>query len=112
MFSVYALKSLKDGKYYFGQTENVIKRVIEHNKGRVKSTKFRRPLVLVGYKTFTIRNEARWFEYNIKNHSDKKKKFIADLENFKTYASGQTASVVSTKGGHRPGGPLARREVN
>ena len=81
MYSVYALKSLKDDKYYFGQTEDVIKRLNEHNQGKVKSTRHRRPFVLVGYKTYKTRNEARWVEYNIKRHSDKKRKFIAYLEN-------------------------------
>lgn len=83
MYYVYALKSLKDNKYYFGQTDNVTKRVNEHNQGEVRSTKHRMPLTLIGYKTFETRNEARWTEYNIKNHSDKKRKFIADLDALK-----------------------------
>ena len=65
-YCVYALKSLKDNKCYFGQTEDVIKRLNEHNQGKVKSTKHRRPFMLVGYKTYKTRNEARWTEYNIK----------------------------------------------
>lgn len=84
MYSVYVLKSLKDGKYYFGQTEDVVKRANEHNQGKVKSTRHRRPFVLVGYKTYKTRNEARWMEYNIKKHSDKKKKFLVELETIKT----------------------------
>lgn len=79
MYFVYALKSLKDNKYYFGQTDNVTKRVNLHNSGKVRSTKTRRPFVLIGYKTFKTRNEARWFEYNLKHHSDKKKKFLKDI---------------------------------
>jgi len=79
MYSVYALKSLKDDNFYFGQTENVFKRLEEHNHGKVKSTKKRRPFILVGYKNYKTRSEARWTEYNIKKHSDKKRKFLADL---------------------------------
>ena len=83
MHYVYALKSLKDGKYYFGQTDNVIRRPEEHNQGKVKSTRYRRPLILIGYKEYETRNEARWVEYNIKSHSDKKRKFLNDLETLK-----------------------------
>ena len=72
MYYVYLLKSLKDKKYYIGQTEDVTKRFELHNSGKVTSTKYRRPLVLIGYETFNTRNEARWHEYNMKQHSDKK----------------------------------------
>jgi putative endonuclease len=82
MFYVYLLKSLKDNKYYIGQTQNVEKRLKAHNSGLVQSTKPRRPLVLIGYETFDSRNEARWFEYNLKNHSDRKKKFIKQIESY------------------------------
>ena len=83
MYYVYALKSLKDNKYYFGQTDDIYKRFNEHNQGRVLSTKYRKPFMLVGYKTFETRNEARWTEYNIKKHSDKKRKFLSDLDTLK-----------------------------
>jgi putative endonuclease len=80
MYSVYVLKSLRDDDYYIGQTNNVEKRHAQHNQGKVKSTKSRRPFKPIGYKTFKTRSEARWFEYNLKKHSDKKKKFIRELE--------------------------------
>ncbi|MDO8600785.1 MAG: GIY-YIG nuclease family protein [bacterium] len=47
MHCVYVLRSLKDGNLYVGRTENLAKRLEEHQKGRVKSTKERRPLRLV-----------------------------------------------------------------
>jgi len=43
MYYGYILKSLKDGRYYYGSTEDVDKRLIKHNSGQVKSTKHRRP---------------------------------------------------------------------
>jgi putative endonuclease len=43
MYYSYILKSLKDGRYYYGSTEDVNKRLIKHNNGDVKSTKGRRP---------------------------------------------------------------------
>ncbi len=79
MYYVYLLKSKKDNKYYIGQTQDVEKRLKLHNSGRVISTKSRRPFELVGYQSFKTRNESRWVEYNLKNHSDKKKKFIEEL---------------------------------
>ena len=44
MHYVYVLKSLKDNNLYIGRTENIKNRLIEHMKGRVESTKERRPL--------------------------------------------------------------------
>jgi putative endonuclease len=39
MFYVYILRSSKDGKRYVGMTENLERRMNEHESGRVKSTK-------------------------------------------------------------------------
>lgn len=77
--SLYLLKSLKDGKHYLGQTNDIKNRLEEHNDGKVISTKSRRPFILVGYEEYKNRNEARWVEYQYKHHSDKKKKFIEKL---------------------------------
>ena len=79
MFYVYLLQSEKDSNYYIGQTDNIKKRLEEHNKGLVKATKHRRPFSLVGYETYRNRNEARWREYQLKKHGDKKKKFIKEM---------------------------------
>ncbi|NOY05848.1 MAG: GIY-YIG nuclease family protein [Chlorobi bacterium] len=46
MYTVYILRSLKDGKYYYGCTADIEKRIAAHNAGKVRSTKFRRPFVL------------------------------------------------------------------
>lgn len=46
MYFTYILKSLKDGKYYYGSTQDVFNRLKEHNNGRVTATKNRRPFVL------------------------------------------------------------------
>jgi putative endonuclease len=55
---VYILKSLKDGKFYTGCTADIEKRLAQHNNGRVRSTKTRRPLKLVYWETFATRSEA------------------------------------------------------
>ena len=47
MHTVYILKSLKDNHLYIGCTANFENRIGYHNSGRVKSTKNRRPFVLL-----------------------------------------------------------------
>jgi len=47
MYYVYVLKSKKDGQFYVGYTADLRKRLDLHNKGKVESTRYRRPLELV-----------------------------------------------------------------
>lgn len=79
-FVAYLLKSEKDGRYYIGQTTDLPRRLKMHNNGEVKSTKNRRPLILLGYKTFSTSEDARYFEYQLKHHSDRKRNFIAEVQ--------------------------------
>ncbi len=58
MFYAYILKSLKDAKYYYGSCENLEKRLLAHNSGKVKSTKARRPLIIIYSETYETRSEA------------------------------------------------------
>ena len=76
---VYVLQSEKDDKYYIGQTANLKKRLKAHNSGEVKSTRNKRPLVLLGSQSFASREEARYVEFQLKHHSDKKARFIAQF---------------------------------
>jgi putative endonuclease len=71
MYYVYFLKSLKNGDLYIGSTENIEKRVILHNAGRVKSTKGYLPWELLGYEKFSSRAEAVMREKFLKNHQQK-----------------------------------------
>jgi putative endonuclease len=48
-YFVYVLLSEKDGRFYTGYTEDVERRVKDHNNGRVFSTKYRRPFSLIYY---------------------------------------------------------------
>jgi putative endonuclease len=62
----YMLKC-KDGSLYTGWTNNLEKRVADHNAGRgAKYTKTRRPVELVYYEEFVTRGEAMKREYAIK----------------------------------------------
>jgi putative endonuclease len=56
---VYILKSLKDGKFYYGSTKSIERRMKEHNSGMVRSTKSRRPLVLHYIEEYPTLKEAR-----------------------------------------------------
>ena len=47
MYYVYILKSLKDNGFYIGCTKDLNQRLVEHNKGKTKSLRSRRPLVIV-----------------------------------------------------------------
>jgi putative endonuclease len=58
-FYVYVLQSLKDGKTYVGETNNLERRLAEHNAGRVPSTKFRRPLKVLFTEQFKTSKQAK-----------------------------------------------------
>jgi len=49
MYYVYVLLSLKDKKFYIGFTNDLKKRLKEHNSGNNISTKSRLPLELIYY---------------------------------------------------------------
>ena len=51
MYYTYILKSIKDGKYYYGHTADLSLRLKEHNNGKVRATKGRRPLIIHYYET-------------------------------------------------------------
>lgn len=71
MFWVYVLKSLKNGKYYIGQTNNLTKRLKEHNRGKDHSSKIGLPWIFVASKIFETRKEAMRTEKIIKNLKSK-----------------------------------------
>ena len=59
-FFVYAIKSTKDDRIYVGMSQNPGKRLLEHNNGKVFSTKGFRPWVQIFFeKTGTNRTYAR-----------------------------------------------------
>lgn len=57
----------KDGTYYTGWTNNLDKRLKDHNKGKgAKYTKARLPVSLIYYEEFQTKEEAMSREYAIK----------------------------------------------
>jgi len=69
MFHVYLLKSEKDNELYTGFTNNLKKRVQEHNRGSVTSTKLRKPFELVYFEGYKSEKDARVREKNLKLRS-------------------------------------------
>lgn len=67
MFYVYILKSLKDNRIYTGFTSNLKHRAKEHNSGKVKSTKHRRPLKLIYYEAYLSKKDAQERENYLKS---------------------------------------------
>ena len=55
MYYVYILISLKDKKFYVGSSEDLVRRIDEHKKGKVKSTKNRLPIGLLCYESYYCR---------------------------------------------------------
>jgi len=58
MFFAYILKSEKDSTYYYGSTEDILKRVQYHNSGKVRYTKGHTPYKLHYFESFKTRSEA------------------------------------------------------
>lgn len=57
----------RDGSFYTGWTNNIEKRIEDHNNGKgAKYTKARRPVTLVYYEMFQTKEEAMRREYVIK----------------------------------------------
>jgi len=64
--TVYLLLSLKDKKTYVGSTDNLERRLLEHNQGKNKSTRNRRPLKLIYQEELNTLSEARQRERFLK----------------------------------------------
>ena len=66
-YCTYVLKSERDNHLYIGLTSNLRKRVDEHNRGKVRSTKSRRPLSLVYYEEHEDKTLGRKREIFLKS---------------------------------------------
>ena len=73
MIFVYAIFSLNQNRIYVGQTENIERRLSEHNCGRTKSTKPYIPWQLFYREEFENRIEARNREIYLKHGIGKEK---------------------------------------
>jgi putative endonuclease len=71
-YFVYLLLSSKDKKTYLGSTDNIERRLIEHNNGKNISTKYRRPLALIYNEEFNNLKDARIREKFLKTRKGRK----------------------------------------
>jgi putative endonuclease len=64
MHYFYVLYSLKDNRLYKGSTSNLLRRVEQHNAGATRSTKYRRPFILLYFEEYadqlTALSRERW----------------------------------------------------
>lgn len=69
----------RDGSLYTGWTNNLEKRLKDHNSGRgAKYTKSRRPVLLAYYEEFATKEEAMRREWEIKQLSRKEKEQLVN----------------------------------
>ncbi|NTV55435.1 MAG: GIY-YIG nuclease family protein [Candidatus Moranbacteria bacterium] len=68
MYYVYVLKSAKDGDIYVGYTNDLRRRMQEHQSGKSFATSFRLPVRLVYYEAYASENDARTRERRLKHH--------------------------------------------
>lgn len=72
---VYVLLSQKDGKKYIGYSTDLRVRILQHVKGYVSSTKYRRPLSLIYYEACLSEEDAKRREKYLKTTGGRR--FIA-----------------------------------
>ena len=87
-YYVYILKSKSDNNFYTGYTNNLKRRIEEHNFGLVQSTKNRRPLELVYFEGCKNQQDATKREKYLKTTYGKR--YIRNrIANFlETYSTG------------------------
>ena len=69
MVYIYVLKSKKDNDCYIGSTNNLDRRIKEHNSRSIFSTKSRSPFELIYYEAYKSEKDARYREKNLKIRS-------------------------------------------
>jgi putative endonuclease len=72
LYYTYILKSLRDGSYYYGSTEDINHRLDEHNSGKMRYSKGHLTYAIHYFETFSSRNEAI-----------KRERFFKSMEGFK-----------------------------
>ena len=71
MYYTYLLQSAKDKQFYTGFTKDLKLRFELHNKGKIESTKNRRPLDLIYYEACLDRSDAAKREKYLKTYHGK-----------------------------------------
>lgn len=71
-FYIYVLESMKDSKRYIGFTNNLRRRLEEHDQSKSFATKFRRPFKLIYYEASLYPEDAKRRENYLKTHQGRK----------------------------------------
>jgi putative endonuclease len=72
MYYTYLLQSDKDGRWYTGSTGDLKTRLADHLRGRVSSTRHRRPLRLIYYEACLSEADAKRRERYLKTGKGKR----------------------------------------
>lgn len=72
-YLLYVLVSEKSGRLYVGQTQNLVKQLEQHNKGRCRSTRSDQPWRICYQERHRSRSKAVVRERYFKNGSGRKK---------------------------------------
>jgi len=78
---VYILRC-SDGRYYYGSTNDLIRRLAEHRAGRVRSTRPRLPMKLVYFQECQTLDQARQREHLLKNGRTRRKAIDLMIQGF------------------------------
>jgi putative endonuclease len=73
MYYVYILESLKDGSFYFGQTQDLDSRLARHNAGLEKYTSKKTPWKILWSCAVPTRSDALRLERKLKNFKSRKR---------------------------------------
>jgi putative endonuclease len=79
MHYVYLIQSKIDFSIYIGYTSDLRKRLKEHDQGKTKSIKHKKPFVLIYYEAYTNSTTARKREIKLKKNSWEKEKLFERL---------------------------------
>jgi len=80
MFYTYILKSDKNNELYIGSTNDLKRRLVEHNNGKVHSTKPYLPYKLVYYEAFGADSDARRRESMLKCRGQARRQLLVRLK--------------------------------
>ncbi|MEW5805178.1 MAG: GIY-YIG nuclease family protein [Patescibacteria group bacterium] len=90
MFTYVYFLLLKNNQVYTGLTKRLRERIEEHKRGKVKSTKHRRPISFIGYEAYQNENDARRRERFLKTTEGKRlfnKQYREALKKLKSIGS-------------------------
>jgi putative endonuclease len=68
---LYILQSQKNKRYYIGSTNDLERRLAEHNSGKTKSLRYLLPVTLVYSKNYPTLLDARAIERKLKSYKSR-----------------------------------------